>query len=229
MIRSDEIMKVIEVTVRNKIAFCLDEAASIVCGNNDYTINFDFDEEWEPFFIKTARFIYNGSHTDVVFEGNSVNVPPILKSTIVSVGVFAGQLRTTTPCIISCQKSIICDDGPVGDPLPDVYGQIVRLCEDAVQTADSIRKDADSGKFNGKPGEQGPPGPQGEPGEQGPAGAPGKNGQNGEKGEQGPQGEPGPQGPQGPSGSDYTLTEDDKLDIANQVLELLPAAEEVSV
>lgn len=38
-----------------------------------------------------------------------------------------------------------------------------------------------------------------------------------------------PEGPQGEPGEDYVLTETDKTEIANIVLELLPAAEEVSV
>ena len=37
----------------------------------------------------------------------------------------------------------------------------------------------------------------------------------------------GPQGEQGPAGSDYVLTDTDKQEIANLVLELLPTAEEV--
>ena len=52
------------------------------------------------------------------------------------------------------------------------------------------------------------------------------HGQNGEPGKDGEDGEP---GPKGDPGEDYVLTEDDKTDIANLVLDLLPAAEEASV
>ena len=75
----------------------------------------------------------------------------------------------------------------------------------------------------------------------GPQGEPGKDGAPGEKGDSGAQGEPGytpvkgvdyfdgEPGPKGEPGEDYVLTENDKSDIANLVLDLLPAAEEVSV
>lgn len=61
---------------------------------------------------------------------------------------------------------------------------------------------------------------------------PGPQGEQGPEGPQGPIGETGPEGPKGEpgaNGEDYVLTETDKTDIANLVLELLPAAEEVSV
>ena len=81
----------------------------------------------------------------------------------------------------------------------------------------------------------GPQGPQGPVGPQGPIGDVGPQGPQGPEGPVGPQGSIGPQGPkgdtgaQGPQGADYVLTDDDKSDIAELVLELLPNAEEVSV
>lgn len=125
-------MNIINVNVRNKIARSTDLDAFIVCGNSDYVIKFDFDADWDDYNIKTARFIYNGSVADVIFEGDSVNVPIIHKSTVLSVGVTAGDMRTTTPCLISCQKSIICDDGFIADPPPDVYQQLVEKLDNKV-------------------------------------------------------------------------------------------------
>ena len=68
----------------------------------------------------------------------------------------------------------------------------------------------------GPQGETGPQGPQGETGPQGPQGETGPQGPQGETGPQGPQGETGPQGPQGEPGEDYTLTDADKTEIANE-------------
>lgn len=73
------------------------------------------------------------------------------------------------------------------------------------------------------------PGPQGPIGDRGPQGEPGIQGPQGETGEQGPEGPAGPQGEPGPKGEDYVLTDTDKSNIANLVLELLPAAEGVEV
>lgn len=84
----------------------------------------------------------------------------------------------------------------------------------------------------------GPAGKDGEPGPQGPQGEPGKDGERGPKGDTGPQGEPGPagkdgapgkDGENGKDGEDYVLTENDKADIAELVLDLLPTAEGVEV
>lgn len=118
-------MKIININVIDKIAISPD--AVIVCGNDDYYIEFTFDEEWQNENIKTARFIYNGIAEDVVFEGNSVNVPRLSNATTLAVGVFAGDLHTTTPALIGCKKSILCEDGLPPDPTPEVYAQIIDL------------------------------------------------------------------------------------------------------
>lgn len=144
-------MKVIDVSIRDKIAYRVDEEAFIVCGNSDYIINFDFDADWNDYNIKTARFTFNGSIEDVVFEGTSVNVPPIYKSTLVTVGVTAGDIRTSTSCLIPCIKSGFCEDGPIADPSPDVYAQITEKCDEAVKTANSVEERANKGEFNGEP------------------------------------------------------------------------------
>jgi len=82
----------------------------------------------------------------------------------------------------------------------------------------------------GPPGPQGATGPQGAQGLQGPQGIqgePGATGAQGPQGEKGETGATGPQGPQGISGDDYVLTAQDKVDIANIVLQLLPTTQGV--
>lgn len=118
-------MSVINIMVRRKKA--ADPVARIVCGNSDYKIAFNFDEEWAAHDEKTARFIWDGQYADVVFAGNVCDVPVITNTTMVAVGVYAGDLRTTTPALIHCDKSILCGDGLPADPTPDVYAQIMEL------------------------------------------------------------------------------------------------------
>lgn len=91
-------MKYVNIAVRNKIARTDEEQAQIVCGNSDYTIKFDFDEEWGAETVKTARFIFasNGKYIDVQFSGDECHMPVISDTTSVLVGVFAGNLCTTT-------------------------------------------------------------------------------------------------------------------------------------
>lgn len=118
-------MSIINITIRNKIA--QNPTKEIVCGNSDYVVYFDFDEEWASHTVKTARFVFNGKFVDVVFEGNTVNMPVVYDAITCAVGVFAGDLATTTPAIVRCKKSILCDDGVPADPPEDVYNQIMEL------------------------------------------------------------------------------------------------------
>ncbi len=144
-------MKTINVTVRDKIASAVGDIVYI-CGNSDYIINFDFDAEWDDYDVKTARFVHDGSYIDVVFTGNQCDMPVIHKAYGIYVGVYAGDLRTTTPAHIPSAASILSTDGTPEAPPDDVYAQITALCEDALATANSVRNDADTGKFNGAPG-----------------------------------------------------------------------------
>lgn len=100
--------KTINITVRNKIAKA-EKNVLYICGNSDFVINFNFDEEWDEFTTKTARFVYNGEYKDVEFDGAVCPVPIISNTYSIKVGVFAGDLRTTTPAYISAKKSILCE------------------------------------------------------------------------------------------------------------------------
>lgn len=120
--------------------------------------------------------------------------------------------------------------GEETDPTPSEYMQVINAAEEAQKIAQSVRNDADSGKFNGAPGADGAPGKDGKAatiavgsvttGEAGsaasvtnagtesaavldfvvPQGAKGQQGEQGPKGEPGPRGEQGPKGEQGPQG-----------------------------
>ena len=87
----------------------------IVCGNSDYSIEFAFDAEWANASAKTARFVYVKSgavkYQDVEFTGNTAPVPVLAGIKEVQVGVYAGELRTTTPARIPCEFSILCSGG----------------------------------------------------------------------------------------------------------------------
>ena len=113
----------ISITVKNKVARA--DKVIIVCDNSDYTAVFDFDAEWDEYTTKTARFVYGGRYTDVVFSGNECHVPVIQDTRAVTVGVYAGDLHTTTPAYISCVPSILFGNGIPADPTPEVYAQIM--------------------------------------------------------------------------------------------------------
>lgn len=133
-------MKNIEIKISNKIA-TLKEKFVGVCGNSDYVVVFDFDDEWESHSTKTARFKYNGKYEDVVFTGNECPMPIILDTASVEIGVYAGKLHTTTPACVLMKTCILSGSGVPADPIPDVYNQIIDKIND--------------GMLKGEPGEDG--------------------------------------------------------------------------
>lgn len=99
-----------------------------------------------------------------------------------------------------------------GDPLPEIpqtaAEQIALMAQEAVDTARSVRKDADEGRFNGKDGAPGKAGVSAEHQWDGTVltitSASGTSSADlrGPQGPQGPEGKQGPQGPQGQAGKD---------------------------
>jgi hypothetical protein len=142
----------ITIQIDKKIATCLTELP-IVCGNSDYIADFLFDDEWNGHPIKTARFRVNGEYTDVVFEGNECPIPIILDAKVVWIGVFAGDLSTSTPAIVHCKASILDGEDVPAPPREDVYSQIIALCNEAVEKANSVEERANSGEFDGEDGD----------------------------------------------------------------------------
>lgn len=104
---------ILHISVIDKIATYQKRDGDIVCGNSGYQITFAFDKEWENTDKKTARFKWNDSYLDVEFYGDTCYVPIIKNTTEVMVGVYAGELSTTTPAVIGCKPSILC-----GNPSP---------------------------------------------------------------------------------------------------------------
>jgi hypothetical protein len=119
--------KTLHIAVNDKVATYCQRDGIIVCGNSDYEIEFTFDSEWNNHEVKTARFIHGKTYDDVVFEGNKVAVPIMQDISSLAVGVYSGNLVTTTPANIGCRKSILCDGGLPADPPADVYAQIIAL------------------------------------------------------------------------------------------------------
>lgn len=119
--------KTLHIAVNDKVATYCQRDGVIVCGNSDYEIEFAFDSEWSSHAVKTARFIHGKTYEDVVFEGNTVAVPVMRGITSLAVGVFSGNLKTTTPALITCRKSVLCEGGSPSEPTPDVYAQIIEL------------------------------------------------------------------------------------------------------
>ena len=138
---------IIEVRVDEKIASVVGDPL-YVCGNSDYIVKFSFDAEWAGHETKTARFIKsNKEYIDVVFAGDQCAVPIIDNTPYVRIGVFAGNLCTTTAAIVNAQRSILCGSGVPTDPDPDVYAQMMARFDELFQR--DVKTDSE--KLGGKP------------------------------------------------------------------------------
>lgn len=202
----------INLSVKDKRA---DGTGVVVCGNSDYTVTWTLDAEWAEYDTKTMRVcLADGTYIDTVFSGLVCPVPVLSVPGWVSIGLFAGNIRTSTPATLISVEAITTSAGNPVDPPEDVYAQLMerlaeletvdpeeieRAVEDYLSkhptAAASMRVKDGYIQFS----------PDGETwanvialddlrGLQGPAGADGKDGA------QGPQGEKGDTGPQGPKG-----------------------------
>lgn len=128
---------IIKCNVINKIAR-ISSGVVAICGNSDYVIHFTFDEEWDTYETKTARFKWNGTYTDVVFTGNECPMPIVQNTNNVEIGVYAGNLHTTTLAHLPMEKSILCGGGSPAEPSDDVYNQIMELMQGLKETDPTV-------------------------------------------------------------------------------------------
>lgn len=132
---------IINVTIRNKIATA--DKTIYVCGNTDFMVNFDFDAEWDAFSVKTVRFINGDEYVDILMDGNQCAMPLFSNTNTIKVGVFAGDLRTTTSAFIMAQKSILC--GGSGTPKveqPDIYSQLLDQLNEEINRAETTVRES---------------------------------------------------------------------------------------
>ena len=123
-------------------------------------IEFDMDETWGSFLSVVAQFIQGGKPKNVQVKDGYCFVPPELE-----VGAFELCLRgddgESVVASVNRLTFEVCEGfDPSGEtplpPSPDLYTQLIKEIDSGKKIAQSVREDADSGKFNGPPG---PPGP----------------------------------------------------------------------
>lgn len=116
-------MPELKITIRNKRA---SGTGTIVCGNSDYTVLWDLDEEWASFDTKTMRVqLPDDTHQDVVFTGNSAGLPVQNTAGWVSIGLFAGDVHTSRGADFRVLDAITTAGGPPAAPAKDVYAQVM--------------------------------------------------------------------------------------------------------
>lgn len=116
-------------------------------------IEFDMDETWGSFLSVVAQFIQNGEPKNVQVKDGYCFVPPEL-----GVGAFELCLRgddgESVVASVNRLTFEVCEGfDPSGEtplpPSPDLYTQLIKEIDSGKKIAQSVREDADSGKFNG--------------------------------------------------------------------------------
>lgn len=133
-------MKTLHISVSNKVAEYRERDGFIVCGNSNYQVEFAFDSEWDEHEEKTARFVWNNQYFDQEFTGNVCPCPIIYNTTEVSVGVYAGNLETTTGANIPCIPSILCGEATQSPESAERY------TNEAKQAAEEAKRAAEEAK-----------------------------------------------------------------------------------
>lgn len=119
-------------------------------------IEFDMDETWGSFRSVVAQFIQNEKPKNVQVEGGYCFVPSEME-----VGAFELCLRgddgESVVASVNRLTFEVCEGfDPSGEaplpPSPDLYTQLIKEIDSGKAIAQSVREDADSGKFNGPPG-----------------------------------------------------------------------------
>ncbi len=204
----------------------------VVSGQVDtIDVKIDFSRDWDG-LKKTIVFRSGREARDVLLVDNATQckVPWEVVSRpggTLRIGVYGVRGSETVLPTVWCDVGrIVPGAEPAGNTSAryemDTFARIVDLYEGARNAAQSVRDDADAGKFNGRAftyedftaeqlaalqgprGETGPVGPQGVQGVPGPTGPTGPAGAKGDKGDKGERGEQGVKGPAGTPGADGT-------------------------
>ena len=146
-------MPTIDIIIRNKTASAVNPPC-IVCGNSDYNVKFNFDDEWQAHNNKIGVFAYNRcgewQSEKVLFEGDTCPVPALHGVRSVWIGVTAGDVRTSTPADVPCRMGATDFSDAPEKPSADIWGQILDKL-DAVGTVQRINTvisyDGDRGEY----------------------------------------------------------------------------------
>jgi hypothetical protein len=130
--------------------------------SNVFLAEFEFNDDWEG-LSKTVVFQSGDDKISVLLdESNQCQIPwEVLENPrrILEVGVYGTKDETIVLPTIWAPIGQIKEGVSLGSnskpPTPDVYSQILEKAKSAADIAQSVRDDANAGKFDGPPG---PPG-----------------------------------------------------------------------
>lgn len=116
-------MSNIHINIRDKLPQC--EPVTLLCGNSDYRIVWELDEEWAPYDSKTMRVcLADGTYQDVLFQGQEAALPVLNVPGWISVGLYAGDVHTSRGVELRVLPAITTAGGVPAAPTEDVYAQL---------------------------------------------------------------------------------------------------------
>lgn len=139
------------------------------------TLRITRNGEWVDYDIIIAFHPPKGDAVQMRLESDNVVSVPAEATAVAGTGelTFAGYTDGVRQISVSQIYRVAATAGAEGiapaEPTPDVVQQILSAASNAEEIAQSVRDDADAGKFNGPQGPIGPQGPQGPQGPIGPA------------------------------------------------------------
>lgn len=158
----------IEVEVKGQRIKRINSPGSVEGTLNYLTCHFTFDgAEWEN-TVKTAYFQNPASgekYPKILADDGTCTVPweALTDQGFVKFSV-AGErenYRITTGIESFYNSETVYGGNPSEPPTPDQYDQMIALAQETKEIAESVRSDADAGKFDGEPGKPGDPGKDG--------------------------------------------------------------------
>ena len=144
-------------TVKGQSLVRADRCSPVADSKNYLNARFSFSPDWVG--AKTA--ICEGAEKayTVLLEGDACVVPwEVIKAPGFWVSVYCGDRVTANRAQVYVEESGYQTGETPEPPTPDVYTQLLEAVEGAEEVAQSVRADADAGKFNGEKGEKGDPG-----------------------------------------------------------------------
>lgn len=207
----------------NKVCLNVEARETVTSGSvNVYEVQFKFSADWDG-LDRTAVFAAGEEQVSVVLDSSNTCVIPweALQSPRreLRAGVYGTKggevVLPTVWASLGTIREGVRTGQPAQPPTPDVYDQILAAANQAEQTAQSVRDDADAGVFDGETPYIGKNGNWWIGGRDTEVYAGGDAPYIGEnkhwfvgntdtgvlaEGTQGPKGDPGPAGPQGPTG-----------------------------
>lgn len=159
----------IKVTVKGRRATAVSDEP-ITTGSVGIPVRFSFDDAWDGLGkVAVFRNPLGEALPDMMIVDGECTVPPealLLPNEMLLIGIYGTDGENVViPTIYAVAGMVLAGAAPSEieseDWTPSLAEQVLAAAERAVETANSVRADANAGAFDG------PPGPPGEPGEKG--------------------------------------------------------------